>query len=107
MSKGGGNSFVSFITGALVGAALGILYAPDKGKNTRDKLNFALDKYSDRLQEIIDELIEGKSEPVNMARSEGEKVISDAIKQAEQLKKEVDALRNKIIPKKEKEADKS
>lgn len=107
MSKGGGNSFVSFITGALVGAALGILYAPDKGKNTRDKLNFALDKYSDRLQEIIDELIEGKSEPINMAKSEGEKVISDAIHQAEQLKKEVDALRNKIIPKKEKEANKS
>jgi len=107
MSKSGGNSFVSFITGAVVGAALGILYAPDKGKNTRDKLNFALDKYSEKLQEIIDELIEGKSEPISMAKSEGEKVIADAIQQAEQLKKEVDALRNRIVPKKETEADNS
>jgi gas vesicle protein len=49
------SAFLAFLAGAAVGATLGILYAPDKGKNTRDKLSFQLEKYRERLKAYIDE----------------------------------------------------
>ena len=100
MSKGGSNHIFTFLAGAFVGAALGILYAPDKGKNTRDRLNFLLDKYSDQLKEMINDLIDAQEETVSEAKNEGERIISDAIKEAERLKNEVDSLRQRISEKK-------
>lgn len=34
-----GNTFLALLTGAAVGAAVGLLYAPDSGENTRVKLS--------------------------------------------------------------------
>ena len=44
MSKSS-RSFWAFVVGAAAGAVVGILYAPDKGENTRSKLYFQLNKY--------------------------------------------------------------
>ncbi len=96
MSKNNGSGFFTFLTGILAGAIIGILYAPDKGKNTRDKLSYQLDKYSETLQELIDQLMEGKEGELNEARTEGEKVISNALSQAKKLMQEVDALKKQI-----------
>ncbi len=84
------------VTGAAVGASFGILYAPDKGKNTRDRLTYQLDKYRDRLKELIDELVEGRDSPANDARSEGQKVINDAREKAERLLGDVEHLMGQI-----------
>lgn len=96
MSKNSGNGLLAFVAGAAAGALVGILYAPDKGKSTRDRLSYRLDKYKETLQELIDDLIDGKSEHVSAAKTEGQKVISDAVEHAQQLMDEVDKLKAQI-----------
>lgn len=92
MSKKSTNSLLAFLTGAAAGAILGILYAPDKGTNTRDKLSYKLQKYKKQLEELIEELIQGKDIPDTEAKSEGKKVIDDAKEKAEKLLEDVDNL---------------
>lgn len=42
---------VALLAGLAAGAALGILFAPDKGAETRDKLNDSLRKLGDSIRE--------------------------------------------------------
>ena len=58
-------SFFSLLLGLAAGAAIGILYAPDKGKNTREKVKRAAAGNLDDLQEGAENLeseIEDKAE---------------------------------------------
>ena len=52
MSKNSTNSFISLLIGLIVGGILGILFAPDKGNNTRDRLTFRLNQYRKKLEEL-------------------------------------------------------
>lgn len=96
MSKNSSNSFLAFLIGALTGAFLGVLFAPEKGVHTRDKLSYRLDKYKLKLEELIDELIKGKGMVHSEAREEGEKIISDAKEKAERLLDDVNGLLDQI-----------
>jgi gas vesicle protein len=95
MSKNS-NSLVAFVIGAGVGAALGILFAPDAGNNTRDKLSFKLSKYKKELESLIDDLVEGKETHLNEAKTEGKRVISEAKNKAENLLSDVNKLIDQI-----------
>ena len=93
-------AFLIFFVGAAAGACLGVLYAPESGESTRDRLNFQLTKYRDRLKELIDELVEGRSVQMNTAKSEGQKVINNAKEKAERLLGDVEELMGQIKGKK-------
>ena len=72
MAKSGGNSFLAFVAGAIVGGVAGILFAPDKGSNTRDKLSYQLDKYKVKFEDILNDLMKGKDLVDSEAKVEGE-----------------------------------
>lgn len=95
MSKGS-SGLLAFVIGAATGAILGILYAPDKGSNTRDRLSYQLDKYKKQLEDLLEDLINGKVEISSHAKEEGQKVVSDARQKAEQLLTDVDNLIGQI-----------
>ncbi|NVJ45801.1 MAG: YtxH domain-containing protein [Cytophagia bacterium] len=95
MNRGSSN-LLAFVVGAATGAILGILYAPDKGSNTRDKLSYQLDKYKKQLEDLLEDLVNGKMEVSSMAKEESKKVVSDARKKAEQLLTDVDDLIGQI-----------
>ncbi|MFY0625417.1 MAG: YtxH domain-containing protein [Reichenbachiella sp.] len=95
MSKNS-NSFLAFLTGAATGALMGILYAPDKGENTRDRLTYQLDKYRKKLDELLDEMVEGKDLSDNQAKSDGQKIVDDAKEKAEKLLDDVNGLIDQI-----------
>lgn len=95
MSKSS-NTLFAFALGAGIGAAMGILFAPDTGANTRDKLSFKLSKYKKELEELISELVEGKELHLNEAKTEGKRVISEAKNKAENLLNDVNKLIDQI-----------
>ena len=95
MSKSS-RSFWAFVVGAAAGAVVGILYAPDKGENTRSKLYFQLNKYRDQLKQLINDLVDGKEIPDSMAKSEGKKVVNDTKVKAEKLLEDVEKMMSQI-----------
>jgi len=101
MSKKSGNTLLTFLFGAATGAILGILYAPDKGTATREKLSYQLDKYRSMLQELINDFVSGKETPLTSeAKSQGQKVVDEAKNKAERLLEDVDDLLEQIRGKK-------
>ena len=95
MSKSG--SFIAgLISGALAGTVLALLYAPDTGKNTRDRLSYRLSNYKDELNELIDQLREEKRHLVSEAKDKGDKVVQEAKQKADDLIKEAEGLLSTI-----------
>ncbi len=96
-------TFLAFLAGLAAGTAIGILYAPEKGEVTRDKLAYKLARYREQLEEFINDLIErGDDVAMDMvngdskAKADGQKVVNEARQKAERLLEDVETLMAEI-----------
>ena len=101
-----GSSFMSgVVLGAMIGAALGVLYAPAKGEETRKKLKDTSEKYVEKGQEVYDEVrekltpmlndLKDASEPTRQAMMKKFDELSDEVKS--KVKEEKETLRKKYF----------
>ena len=56
MSEKDSNALLALLAGVAIGAGLGILFAPDSGRKTREKLKNGVDELGDELQEQLKSL---------------------------------------------------
>lgn len=88
--------FLSLVTGAAVGLAVGVLFAPDKGSNTRGRVSYNLFRFRSSLEDLLHELQTTADSPDSAAKSQSEQVISEAKNRAEELLKDVETLIGQI-----------
>jgi gas vesicle protein len=84
------------ITGATIGSIIAILYAPDKGDVTRDKLRFKLRTYLDDLNQLMSKIKNQKNDLISEAKIQGSEVVADAQQKAEDLIFEAEELLKSI-----------
>jgi len=100
MSKDSKKGIGKFLAGALVGAGLGILFAPKKGSETRKDLKNKIDELIGNIREIdIQEVKDEFFDKVDEIKREledldKEKVLKIAKKKGEDLKKKSEELIN-------------
>jgi|GEM_PF-242927 len=96
MSRNITNNLIFLSVGLLAGAAVGILYAPEEGRHTRDKLSYRLSRYRERLTELLGQLKEAQHSASSEAKTESDKVIAETKQEAERLLGHVEALMDQI-----------
>jgi len=64
-----------FIAGAAVGAALGILFAPDKGTETRRKISEQSNDLADNIKGKFTDLVDGVKDKFSTLKGEAEDVV--------------------------------
>lgn len=96
MSSSGKDFTLGLLTGAIIGSAVALLYAPDSGSNTRGKISYRLSSYADELDKLINQLKNEKEKFTSDAKKKSDDVVTDAKKRADDLIKEAEALLQNI-----------
>jgi gas vesicle protein len=65
---------LGFLAGAVAGAAAGILFAPDKGSETRRKISEESNDLADNLKGKLNNLVDGVKEKFSSIKSDTEDV---------------------------------
>ena len=65
-----GKVFLSVLAGVAVGAVLGVLFAPDKGWNTRKRISKKGEDLVDDLKEKFEEFLDSISEKVDEVKED-------------------------------------
>lgn len=77
-----GNTLLALITGAAIGAGVGLLYAPDSGDKTRKKLKKDAQKAQDNLNKRYHETSSNLSERAKKARVDFEARLEETLSSA-------------------------
>ncbi len=88
MSENNGNGVLAVLAGAAIGFGLGVLFAPEKGSVTREKLKSKLDDLQDQAKSKLDFLDDETKEKFSTAtdnlKTKVESILSDTSYKAEE-----------------------
>lgn len=105
MSRERKGGFGKFVGGLAIGAGLGLLFAPDNGKNTRRVLKKKVDELLDKLREVdLDEvkdelLFKAETLQAELASLDKEKAKDLALEQAQKIREKAEELYKYAIEK--------
>ncbi len=98
-----GNTFLGFLAGTAVGAVLGILFAPDKGINTRQRITdealLARQKIEETAAELKEKAVATATTQKQTLDEQVESIVSSASYKADDI---ITALESKLKDLKEK-----
>lgn len=77
-----GNTIVALLTGALVGAGVALLYAPDKGENTREKLSSEAKRAKSKFDKQFHETTDRLSKSARKAKVEFDSKLEETLSSA-------------------------
>lgn len=84
-----GRSFMSFITGGLIGAGVALLYAPQSGERTREEIKEKAERTIIKAQRIEEEIKDSIAQLIEDIRSKVNIVIEEGRDLAEDKKQEL------------------
>ncbi len=84
MRKNSGSLFW-LLTGATLGIAGGLLFAPVRGSIVRNMLTYRIRRYAEKLQELIKALANSKTTSTSQAKLASQEVINETIQKSKQL----------------------
>lgn len=77
-----GNSILAFLSGAAIGAGIGILYAPEKGEDTRKRLGNEANRARGRLEKQWDETYDHLSSSAKKAKQDFDSKLEETLSSA-------------------------
>lgn len=79
MRSNTGETILALLTGAIVGAGVGILFAPAKGSETRKMIGEEASKAGERIRETVEETATNLSKKAQKTRSNFEKKLAETL----------------------------
>ena len=79
MSTKNGNGILALLAGAVIGVGLGILFAPEKGSETRQKIKDGLDDLKDKTKSKWDSLEDETKEKFSKTKDDLKDSIEDLL----------------------------
>ncbi len=92
-----GKVFLGILAGVSAGALLGILFAPEKGIDTRKKISKIGDDYVDDLKSKFDHFLDSITENIESAKEDADDLIHQGKSKAQKVKNDVKNATNKKV----------
>lgn len=87
-----GKLFLGVLAGLAAGATLGVLFAPDKGTATRDKISRKSRQYADEVGAKYNEMADGLANKVNSLKEEASHYFESGKAKAKEIEAEGKAI---------------
>ncbi len=97
MNSNTGSTIVALLTGALIGAGVGLLYAPDKGEETRKKIKKKARKAQEDMEKQLNQTKADMSAKLSEARAKFDTNLESALSSMSYKTEDlIDALESKL-----------